>query len=166
MGDLAVNVSLLRSRAPVILRSLSGLAPLSIRLTVGAVFIGSGWGKLHDLDKVTEFFAELGIFAPSLNALVVACTEFVGGLALFIGLGTRLAALPLATTMVVAIGTALLPDVPSPLELIASSEFAYLVMFVSLTLTGPGRFSVDALLVRRGFIRSSESARVAAVDAP
>jgi putative oxidoreductase len=129
-----------------------------IRLTVGIVFVSSGWGKLNDLDKVTEFFTELGIAAPKLNAIIVACTECFGGLAVLTGMATRLAALPLAMTMVVAILTALLPDVTSAVELVALSEFAYLVMFLSLVLTGPGRWSVDHLIARRMFIRSSESA--------
>ena len=157
MNDLVSNVARLHSRAQSSTQVMANLGPLLIRLTVGAVFIGSGFGKLDDLDKVTDFFTELGIVAPGLNATVVAYAELLGGMALTVGLATRLAALPLAMTMVVAILTALLPDVSSVFELVALSEFAYLVMFVSLALTGPGRWSVDHLLVLKMFMGGGES---------
>jgi len=51
---------------------LSWIGPTLARLTLGAVFIGTGWGKLHDLDKVTGFFTELGIPAPGFNALLAS----------------------------------------------------------------------------------------------
>src|SRR2546421_417787 len=43
---------------------LSWLPPTLARLAVGVVFAGTGWGKLHHLDKITSFFADLGIPAP------------------------------------------------------------------------------------------------------
>src|SRR5438105_14582962 len=51
---------------------LSWIGPTLARLTLGVVFIGTGWGKLHDLDKVTGFFTELGIPAPGFNALLAS----------------------------------------------------------------------------------------------
>jgi putative oxidoreductase len=156
MSDLPILVAWLRWRAQPKINLLADLGPLIMRLTVGTVFIASGFGKLAELDKVTDFFTELGIFAPRLNAIVVACTECFGGVALTIGLAARLAALPLAITMVVAISTALLPDVSSALELVSLSEFAYLVMFLNLALTGPGRFSIDHWLTQRLFMRGAD----------
>src|SRR5580704_11375892 len=79
---------------------------LLVRLTVGVVFIQSGWGKLHSLDKVTDFFTSLKIPAPAFQAHLVATTEFVGGTLVLVGLFARLAAVPLMFTMVVAILTA------------------------------------------------------------
>src|SRR3954463_1108927 len=82
------------------------LGPALARLTLGVVFIGTGWGKLHSLDKVTGFFTELGIPAPGFNAVLAATAEFVCGSLLLIGLLSRLAAIPLIVTMIVAILTA------------------------------------------------------------
>lgn len=158
MSELVSNVVRLYSRNSAFTRAVPDLGPLLLRLTLGIVFISSGWGKLNDLDKVTEFFTELGIVAPKLNAVVVACTECFGGVAVLFGLATRLSALPLAFTMVVALVTVLLPDSASVVELVASSEFAYLVMFLSLVTTGPGRWSVDHIVLRRMLIRNRESA--------
>src|SRR5947209_3972380 len=87
------------------------LAPLVGRLAVGLLFLSTGWGKVHSLDKVTAFFVKLGIPAPGLNAVVVGYSELICGALLVIGLCTRLATLPLIVSMVVAILTAKLSDI-------------------------------------------------------
>ena len=51
---------------------LAFLGPTLARLTLGVVFIGTGWGKLHSLDNVTEFFTSLHIPLPGLNARVAS----------------------------------------------------------------------------------------------
>ena len=82
---------------------LSWLPPTLARLAVGVVFAGTGWGKLHHLDKITSFFADLGIPAPGFNAVLVGSAELICGVLLLIGLFTRLASLPLIVVMAVAI---------------------------------------------------------------
>src|SRR5215510_9574202 len=87
--------------------AFSWLPPTVARLTVGLVFFQSGWGKLHDLEKVTNYFTELGLPAPAFQAALASTTEFVCGTLLLVGLATRFAAVPLMITMCVAIRTAL-----------------------------------------------------------
>src|SRR6266567_4475729 len=101
-----------------VLRRLRGLAdklgfvgPTLARVTVGLVFVGTGWGKLHSIPDVTSFFTDLHIPAPGFHARLVAGTEFFGGLLVLVGLGTRLVSLPLAFTMVIAILTAKRPNI-------------------------------------------------------
>jgi putative oxidoreductase len=139
----------LRERALALVDKISFLGPALVRLVVGVVFINTGWGKLHSLDKVTTFFAGLHIPAPHLNAIVAASTEFFGGILVLVGLFTRLAALPMAFTMVIAILTAKRGDIEGPSSLLAFEEVSYLVMFLWLALAGPGRLSLDWLLGRR-----------------
>jgi putative oxidoreductase len=129
-------------------RRLSFLAPALLRVTVGVPFVITGWGKLHGLDDVTAFFTTLGIPVPGLNAAVVASTEFFGGMLILVGLGTRVAALPLAFTMAIAILTARRAEVDGFNTLLGFDEWQYLVMFLVLALIGPGALSVDALLAR------------------
>src|SRR4029453_11564168 len=86
--------------------ALRWLSPTIARLTVGLVFFQSGWGKLHDLDKVTSFFTELGIPNPAFQARFASTAEFVCGGLLLLGLATRFAVVPLIVTMCVAIATA------------------------------------------------------------
>src|SRR6185369_13436113 len=106
---------------------LSFIGPALARLTVGVVFIGTGWGKLHSLPDVTEFFRSLGIPMPGFNARLTAATELFGGLLILVGLGTRLVALPLAFTMVIAILTAKRSDITGVTALVGFEEWSYLV---------------------------------------
>lgn len=124
------------------------IPPLLARLTLGVIFAESGWGKLHNLPKVIAFFTELGIPAPSIQAPFVAGVEFVGGLLLFVGLFTRVAALPLSATMLVAIATAKMGDVHSIDDLAGLSEWAYFVLLMWLAWEGAGKVSLDALISR------------------
>lgn len=127
---------------------LGFLGPALIRLTVGVVFIQSGWGKLHSLDDVTKLFTDLHIPMPGFNAVLASSTEFFGGILILIGLGARLVALPLAFTMVVAIVTAQREQVQGLASLVGLTEWSYLVMFLAIALRGPGALSVDATLAR------------------
>ena len=60
--------------------ALSWLPQTAARMALGWVFVQSGWGKLHNLPRVVEYFSSLGIPAPQLQAPFVAGVELVGGL--------------------------------------------------------------------------------------
>src|SRR4051794_6112029 len=75
---------------------------LAVRLYWGWQFAQSGWGKLHNLGHVTEFFTSLNIPFPHANAIFIGNLEFFGGLLLIAGLATRLTGLILTGNMVVA----------------------------------------------------------------
>ncbi len=125
------------------------LGPLFVRVALGIVFVASGWGKLHSLDDVTQYFGSLGIPAPHAQAVFVSTVELLGGLAVLVGLGTRIAALFLIGVMAVAILTAKLPEVHGIAELAGTVEIAYLAAFTWLALAGAGAASVDHWLARR-----------------
>lgn len=130
-------------------RALSFLPPAAARLALGSVFVQSGWGKLHRLPQVVDYFASLGIPAPQLQAPFVAGVELAGGVLLLAGLFTRIASLPLAATMVVALVTAKRADIAGASDLFGTIELAYLLLLGSLAAFGAGALSLDALLVRR-----------------
>lgn len=127
---------------------LTWLPPTLARVTVGWIFLWSGWGKLHDLDSVIAFFGSLGIPHPELQAPFASGTELVCGTLVLVGLCTRLASVPLIVTMVVAILTAQRDNLTSLGDLFGLVEFLYIVLLVWLGVQGPGPLSVDALLVR------------------
>jgi putative oxidoreductase len=136
----------------LVLRAASALSWLPLaaaRLALGVVFVQSGWGKLHDLPRVVGYFASLGIPAPQLQAPFVAGVELAGGALLLAGLFTRVASVPLAATMVVALLTAKRADVASASDLFGTVEFLYLLLLGALAAFGGGALSLDALLVRR-----------------
>ena len=143
------EIAALRERVLVVVRRLAFLGPTLARITVGIVFLQTGWGKLHDLPRVIDFFTELHIPLPEFQARLVACTEFVGGLAMLFGLGTRFAAVPLSVTMVVAICTAKRGDLEGISSLVGFEEWSYLVFFIWLALAGAGPISLDYLIARR-----------------
>ena len=113
------------------------------RFTIGVVFIESGWGKLHNLEKVIGYFQSLGIPAAQYQAPFVATTELVAGALILIGLVTRLASIPLVVTMVIAILTAKREDIHGWTDVFGISEFLYIVLLLWLLFSGPGKFSVD-----------------------
>ena len=144
-----MTLDALRSRALSTLDRFSWIGPLALRLSLGAVFLGTGWGKLHNLGQVTGFFTELGIPFPGAQAAMVSVVELVGGALILLGLFTRLAALPLMCVMLVAILTAKRPEIDGIRSLLAFEEFTYLAGFLWLFVAGAGRASLDALLFGR-----------------
>lgn len=137
------------SRARVLSGRAAFVAPLLARLTVGYAFIESGWGKVQHLDKVAEYFAELGIPAPTFQATFVSCVELICGSLVLVGLGTRLAAVPLIGTMVVALLTAKASEIAGFSDLIGTIELCYAVLLAWLALAGPGAASLDRAIARR-----------------
>jgi putative oxidoreductase len=144
-----MNLEALRGRALTLLDRWSWLGPLALRLSLGAVFLGTGWGKLHNLGQVTSFFTELGIPFPAVQAPLVSGIELVGGTLILLGLFTRLATLPLMAVMTCAILTAKRPDIDGIRSLLAFDEFTYLAGFLWLFVAGAGKASLDALLFGR-----------------
>jgi len=128
---------------------LSWFPPALTRLTLGVVFMGTGWGKLHSLDKVTEFFTQLHIPAPSFNAALVATSELVCGAFLLVGLFARLAAIPLIATMCVALATAKSGDIEGIRDLLGQQEFDYVVLLIWIVIGGAGTLSADHALGRQ-----------------
>ena len=125
-----------------------GLAIL--RIVAGLVFIAHGGQKLFvfGLDGVTAGFTQMGIPLAAISAPLVALVEFFGGIALVLGLLTRLAAVGLAVTM---LGAIFFVHLAAGFFLPNGSEFALILLAaaVSLALTGAGEFSLDGLRARR-----------------
>jgi len=107
MAILTAGVAALYDRFLEALRPLDGLPPLLIRLYLAPVFMQAGWNKLVGFENTVAWFGNpewgLGLPAPALMAALAAGAELLGGVLLIAGLGTRLVAIPLAVTMLVAI---------------------------------------------------------------
>lgn len=120
--------------------------PLVARITVGYVFMLTGWGKLQSLDRVTEYFTSLGIPFPEIMTPFVSGIEFVGGLFLILGVLTRISGGALAVTMIVAIISAKWQEVDSLHTLLGFEETLFLAIFTWLAICGAGKASLDYLL--------------------
>jgi uncharacterized membrane protein YphA (DoxX/SURF4 family) len=124
------------------------------RLVVGFAFYDSGKGKLDNMENTVNFFTDLGIPFPDLNAVFVARLEYYGGMLLLAGLLTRIVALLLSSTMIGALITAdrgTFLDALTRSSEIGLSDVAPFVLGVFLSwlvVKGPGALSVDHLLKR------------------
>ncbi len=148
-------MSIFKSPSP---RAISASLAI-LRLVLGATFIMHGGQKLfvYGFDGVAGAFGQMGIPMPGILGPFVALVEFFGGIAIVLGLLTRLAALGLAGTMVVAILTVHLKagffnpgGVEFPLSLLAS--------LAALIVSGAGALSLDALLERTATAESTTAA--------
>jgi len=123
---------------------------LLIRVYWGWQFAQTGWGKLHNLNRVADFFASLNIPAPHLNALVVALVEFIGGILLTLGLGSRAVSLVLFVNMSVAFVTAdreaLGMVITDPGKFYGADPYTFWFAALLILIFGPGELAVDQVL--------------------
>lgn len=123
---------------------------LFVRLYWGWQFIQTGWGKLHNLPHVKEFFTSLGIPIPGVMAPAIASLEFFGGILLIAGLATRLIGLLLACNMLVAYITSDLRALSSifsdPGKFYIADPFTFLFASLIAFIFGAGLFSLDAVI--------------------
>jgi putative oxidoreductase len=130
------------------------LVLLLVRIVWGWQFFLAGKGKLGNIEQPIQFFTDLGIPMPTVNAWFVAFVECFGGLLLLAGLASRPVALALTINMTVAYLTA---DRDALKALFADGDivtfaqaapFWFLVTSMLVLALGPGIFSLDALIHR------------------
>ncbi|MGA7524744.1 MAG: DoxX family protein [Acidobacteriaceae bacterium] len=126
---------------------------LAVRLYWGWQFMQTGWGKLHHLARVTEFFASLGIPLPAFSTPFVAGLELAGGLFLIAGLASRLTGFLLTVNMFVAYWTAdhaaLVSVFSDPGKFYGADPYTFLFASLVVLIFGAGTFSVDAAIAKR-----------------
>ena len=125
---------------------------LAVRLYWGWQFAQTGWGKLHNIDKIVGFFASLNIPFPAVSAHLIAGLEFVGGILLILGLGSRFIGFLLAANMFVAYWTAdheaLTSIFSDPGKFYVADPYTFLFASMLVLIFGAGQFSLDAILER------------------
>jgi putative oxidoreductase len=152
MSTLINKLTNLHDRFFALVSLLQSPFLLLVRLYWGWQLIESGWGKLHNLDKVTQFFTSLNLPMPAQMAVFISCVEFFGGLFLAIGLFSRMTALVLAINMIMAYVTAdreaLLSFFSDPDKFSAAAPYVFLIASLVILIFGPGKFCVDYLFRR------------------
>ncbi len=119
---------------------------LILRVGIGLMMAFShGWGKLGRLGDDPIKFADPFGTGPAVALGLAVLAEFFCALLITVGLATRAAVIPLIITMLTA---ALIIHGDDPF---GKKELAlmYLTPLLTLLFTGPGRYSVDAFLVRK-----------------
>ena len=123
---------------------------LAIRLYWGYYFFTAGIGKLDNIEQTAGFFEQLSVPLPLLSAYLAATTEMIGGACLVVGFATRLVAIPLAFTMVMAYISAHFDVVKNllsnPEAFVSASPFGFLLASLIVFAFGPGKFSLDYVI--------------------
>jgi putative oxidoreductase len=153
-----------------VLGTNSGLAGIALRLPAGIIFAAHGSQKLfgafggYGLEGTGQWMASIGLEPGYLMALAAGSAEFLGGIAILVGVLTRPAALVLAFTMLVAI---LSVHIQNGLFMSNNGyEFglSLMAMAVALVFNGAGAFSVDRWISNRNSRSDGSSADAGALS--
>ena len=126
------------------------VALAALRIAIGGIFAAHGAQKLfvYGIDGVTGAFGGMGIPMPGIVGPLTGGVELAAGIALVLGVMTRLAGAGLAVIMLGAIGFVHISagfwapnGVEFPLALLAGAT--------TLALAGAGRYSLDTALASR-----------------
>ena len=122
------------------------LGLLTLRVGISVFMIHHGYGKMQHFTEMQEKFINFFGFSGSISLCLIIFAELFCSIAVLVGLLTRLALVPLVITMLVAL------IVAHNGEAFGDGESAtiYLIIYISLLLAGPGRYSLDAAFTSKG----------------
>lgn len=130
---------------------MTSIGLLVLRVGIGGYMLTHGWGKLQMVlaGDFGSFGDPIGL-GSGLSLVLITLAEFGCALLVVVGLGTRFAAVPVVFGMAVAAFIVHGSD-PWTMGEGASKEPAllYLSAFLTLALTGAGRFSLDGVIAAR-----------------
>ncbi|GGF00871.1 putative oxidoreductase [Chishuiella changwenlii] len=118
---------------------------LLLRIAGGGFMLTHGFGKLQKLINGTFEFADPIGIGPEMSLALVVLAEIVCAFFILIGLLTRLAAIPLIITMLVAVFIIHDKDSFGNKEL----GLLYLILSIVIFLVGAGKYSIDRLVLKK-----------------
>ncbi|MEO5313674.1 DoxX family protein [Pseudarthrobacter sp. CC12] len=131
--------------------ALTTTALAALRIILGFLFAAHGWQKFNEwtIAGTKASFAKMGVPAADVMAPAIAVLELAGGIALILGILTRVVAALLVVDMLGALFL-----VHAPAGIFAANGGYELVLLLAaasfaLALTGAGRLSVDRALFGR-----------------
>jgi len=162
MKNLIMKLSQLHDRVFGLVNYLQSPFLLLVRLYWGIQLAQSGWGKLHNLGQVTEFFTSLGLPMPAQTALAISCLEFFGGIFFALGLFSRMLSLVLTVNMLMAYITAdkeaFFSFISNPDKFTGAAPWNFLVASLLILIFGPGKLCLDTLLRKLAHLPAPQDA--------
>lgn len=153
MNSVVLQVRKLYARAAHAAGALQSPFLLFVRVYWGLQLSQNGWGKLHNLGRVTEFFSSLGLPAPGPTAVFISTVELIGGFLLVIGLFSRFIGLVLSIDMLMAYimadREALFAIFSDPGKFYVADPYTFLFAALLILIFGPGRIALDTYLLRQ-----------------
>ena len=124
----------------------ANLCLLLVRLSVSTIImVAHGLPKLNRLTSGEEIkFADPFGIGPEISLGLAVFAEVGCSIFIILGLGTRLAAIPLMITMAVA---AFYAHANDPFA-VKEKPIAFMVIFIMLLVFGSGRYSIDGLITK------------------
>ena len=113
---------------------------LALRLFFGILFFTHGLDKLANFNELLPNFPDVLGFGSYMSLMVSIFCEFCCSLFLIAGLLVRLTVIPMMIAMAVAFF-----DVHDGMFPEGELALIYLIMFIILYITGPGKFSIEYL---------------------
>ena len=117
---------------------------LFMRLFFGALFFMHGLDKLTGFNSLSENYPSVMGLGSYMTLMITIFCEFACSMFLMAGLVTRIVLIPMIVAMAVAffdIHDGMMPE--GELALI------FMIVFIALFITGPGRYSVDYLIDKK-----------------
>ena len=117
---------------------------LAIRIVFGVLFFVHGVDKMMNFSVLSDTYPSVFGLGSYTTLMLAIFTEFCCSLFLLTGLMTRIVLIPMIISMAVAffdIHDALMPE--------GELSMIYLIVFLIIFVTGPGRYSLDYLLDMR-----------------
>jgi len=134
----------------------------AVRLYWGWQLSETGWGKLHNLPHVVDFFTSLGLPAPGPTAVFVSTVELVGGILLALGFVTMPTCIAIVIDMLMAYVTAdkeaLTSFLSDPGKFYNADPFTFLFAGLLILIFGPGKISIDHYLSEFVFKKKNSQA--------
>ena len=117
---------------------------LVLRLFFGVLFFMHGLDKLVNFNQLSDTYPSVLGFGSYMTLMVSIFAEFACSLFLISGLLVRITVLPMIASMAVAFF-----DVHDGMMPEGELSLIFMIVFIILFMTGPGKYSIDWLIDRR-----------------
>ena len=119
---------------------------LFLRVTSGIFMLTHGVGKLTKLIEggTIKFANPIGI-GPEASLVLAVFAEFFCSIFIILGIATRISAIPLIITMLVA---GFISHAGDPFA-VKEKAFLFLVIFITTLITGAGKYSIDNFIYKK-----------------